>query len=390
MFKLQPQQDIRPPGGRSSGAQYQYTLQAENTTDLNEWAPKVKDKLQTLPGLTDVNSDQQTHGLQTYLHVDRDTAYRLGLNFSEVDNLLYDAFGQRQVSTMFTALNQYHVVMEVDPKFAQDPSALKNLYAINSKGVPIPLSSFAKYSSDATPLAITHQSQFPCVTISFNLLPNASLGSAVSEIENAVREMGLPPTVHGTFAGTANAFQQSLGTMVWLIAAALLAVYLVLGMLYESLIHPITILSTIPSAGVGALIALILVRINFSLIALIGIILLIGIVKKNAIMMIDFALAAERGEGKSPRDAIFQACMLRFRPISMTTMAALFGGLPLAIGGGIGSELRRPLGVAVVGGLVFSQMLTLYTTPVIYLYLDRLRLWITGHGDRPLAPIHAT
>jgi multidrug efflux pump subunit AcrB len=269
-------------------------------------------------------------------------------------------------------------VMEVDPKFSQDPNSLKYIYAKDAAGNPVPLSTFAKFSASATPLSIAHQSQFPCVTISFNLQPNAALGDAVNEIQQTVHEMDLPASIHGSFSGAASAFQQSKTSNIILVVAAILAIYLVLGILYESLIHPITILSTIPSAGIGALLALILFHTNFSLIAFIGIILLIGIVKKNAIMMIDFALDAERTQGKSPRDAIFQACLLRFRPITMTTMAAMLGGLPLAIGGGIGSELRRPLGIAIVGGLLFSQLLTLYTTPVIYLYLDRLRHWATG------------
>ena len=388
-FGFQSQQDIRPPGGRSSAAMYQFTLQGENLQELQEWAPKVQDKITRLPGMGKVTSDLQLRGLQAYLTIDRDTASRLGLTASQVDNLLYDAFGQRQVSTMYTSLNQYHVVMEVDPRFAQDPTTLKYIYAINASGDPIPLSSFVHFSESATPLSIAHQSQFPCVTISFNLLPNASLGDAVAQILQSVHDMGLPASIRGSFSGAAGAFQQSTDNNIILIIAAIIAVYLVLGILYESLIHPITILSTIPSAGVGALLALIVFKINFSLIALIGIILLIGIVKKNAIMMIDFALDAERTEGKSPRDAIFQACLLRFRPITMTTAAAMLGGLPLALGGGIGSELRKPLGIAIVGGLIFSQLLTLYTTPVIYLYLDRLRHWATGKKTDRLAALNA-
>jgi multidrug efflux pump len=382
---LQAVQDVRT-GGRGSNAQYQYTLQGESFQELTEWAPKLLDKMRSLKGLADVNSDQQNHGIQTLLTVDRDTASRLGLTASQIDDLLYDAFGQRQVSTMYTALNQYHVVMEVDPAFAQGPEALKNIYARTSTGAQIPLSAFARYTDIATPLSVTHQSQFPSTTISFNLLPGVSLSDAVEEIQDASRDMALPASIRGTFAGTAQAFQDSVANEPVLIAAALLAVYIILGMLYESLIHPITILSTLPSAGVGALLALLLTGTEFSLIAMIGIILLIGIVKKNAIMMIDFALESERRFSKSPRDAIFEACLLRFRPIMMTTMAAMLGGLPLALGTGTGAELRRPLGIAIVGGLLFSQMLTLFTTPVIYLYLDRLRLWMTGAGKSHMPP----
>ncbi len=375
-LRFQAVQDLRTAGGRSSQSQYQYTLQADTFDELSEWAPLLLEKIKTLPGIVDANSDQQNGGLQATLVIDRATASRLGLSASDIDTLLYDSFGQRQVSTMYRQLNQYHVVMEVDPQFAQSPTALRSVYARTSDGGKIPLSAFSHIEMTSTPLGINHQGQFPSITLSFNLLPGFSLGKAVEEIKDAEHELGLPAAIRGNFAGTAQAFQDSLSTQPLLITAAILAVYIVLGMLYESLTHPITILSTIPSAGVGALLTLLLFRTELSVIAMIGIILLIGIVKKNAIIMIDFALDAERRERKSPRDAIFQAAILRFRPITMTTMAALLGGLPLALGTGVGSELRRPLGLSIVGGLIFSQMLTLYTTPVIYLYLDRLRLWL--------------
>ncbi len=371
---LQAVQDIRV-GGRPSASQYQYTLQGDDLAELYEWAPQVSAKLRTLHGVVDVNSDQQVKGLQAKLTVDRVTAGRLGISQQDVDNTLYDAFGQRQVSTMYTPLNQYHVIMEVDPQFAQNPDSLKSIYLRGRNGTQVPLSAFTKFVASNTPLAVNHSGQFPSVTISFNLTPGVSLDEAVTEIKAAAHDMGLPAAIHGSFSGAAQAFEASKASQPYLIAAALVAVYLVLGMLYESLIHPITILSTIPSAGVGALLALQIFGMELNVIGLIGIILLIGIVKKNAIMMIDFALEAERVEGKSPVDAIFQACVLRFRPITMTTMAALLGGLPLAIGVGSGSELRRPLGITIVGGLIFSQMLTLYTTPIVYLYLDRMRVW---------------
>jgi multidrug efflux pump subunit AcrB len=334
--------------------------------------------MHTLPGLTDLDIDQQNRGLQAYLQIDRVTAARFGITPQTIDDTLYDAFGQRQVSTMYTPLNQYHVVMEVEPRFWQNPDGLKHIYVRAQDGSQVPLSAFAHYASSTAPLAVNHQGQFPSVTISFNLAPGVSLGTAVAEVEQAEREMGLPASIHGSFSGTAQVYQASLANQPILILTALLTVYIVLGILYESYIHPITILSTLPSAGVGALLALLLTHTELSVIALIGIILLIGIVKKNAIMMIDFALEAERSHDLSPKEAIFQACLLRFRPITMTTMAALLGGLPLALGQGTGSELRRPLGIAIVGGLIFSQMLTLYTTPVIYLYLDRLRIWLAG------------
>jgi multidrug efflux pump subunit AcrB len=322
-----------------------------------------------------VATDQQNGGLLASLVIDRDTASRLGIVPQVIDDTLYDAFGQRQVSIVYTPLNQYHVVMEVEPRFWQRPDTLHDVYVRSPNGAQVPLSVFARYEQTATPLSVGHQGQFPAITISFNLAPGASLGDAVRAIQQATSEIGLPPSIHGSLQGTAQAFQESLGSQPMLILAALVTVYIVLGILYESYIHPLTILSTLPSAGVGALLALMLFRADLSIIALIGIILLIGIVKKNAIMMIDFALEAERKEGKNSADAIYEACLLRFRPIMMTTMAALFGALPLTLGTGLGSELRRPLGIAIVGGLIVSQMLTLYTTPVIYLYLDRLRLW---------------
>jgi multidrug efflux pump len=382
---LQPVQDVRI-GGKSSAAQYQYTLQGDDARELLQWAPRVFQSLRKLPELTDVNSDQQDKGLQASLVIDRNTAARLGITPQMIDDTLYDAFGQRQVSTMYTPLNQYHVVMEVDPAFWQSPDGLKYIHIRSKTGDMVPLAAFTHYEPSTSPLAVNHQGQFPSVTISFNLPQGVALGTAVDAIGRAGAEIRLPASIRGRFQGTAQAFQASLANEPILIAAALLVVYIVLGVLYESLIHPITILSTLPSAGVGALLALLLTKNDLSVIALIGIILLIGIVKKNAILMIDFALEAERNQGKSPEEAIFQACLLRFRPITMTTMAALFGGLPLAIGVGTGAELRRPLGIAIVGGLLFSQMLTLYTTPVVYLYLDRLRLrWARLRGRLPEA-----
>ena len=376
---LQVRQDIQV-GGRISSSQYQYTLSSENLADLLDWAPRVLARMRQLPLLRDVTSDQQTKGLQATLVIDRDTASRLGISPSAIDNTLYDAFGQRQVSTIYTQLNQYHTVMEVDSAFRDSTDAIRNLYVRSSNGTQVPLSAFTHYETKNTSLAVNHQGQFPAVTISFNLGDGVALGDAVTEIQAAVLQMGLPSDIHPTFQGTAQAYQSSLASQLWLVGAALVAVYIVLGMLYESYIHPVTILSTLPSAGVGALLALLAFHAELSMIALIGIILLIGIVKKNAIMMIDFALETERS-GKSPEEAIYQACLLRFRPIMMTTMAALFGALPLALMGGAGAELRRPLGISIVGGLMVSQALTLYTTPVIYLYLDRLQAKIRRRKD---------
>jgi multidrug efflux pump len=448
---LQAVQDIRI-GGRQSNAQYQYTLQSDNLADLYGWGPKILTALQGLRQLADVNSDQQNKGLETELVIDRDTASRLGLNAGQIDNTLYDAFGQRQVSTIYNARNQYHVVMEVAPQFWQRPDTLDNLFVSTSGGsvggvqatnavagtvtagrqtpsaaavandaarnaatnalantghgsastgaavstsaeTLVPLAAFTHYETGSTPLAVNHQGLSLATTISFNLAPGVSLSTAVDAINAATTRIGVPASIQGSYQGTARAFQQSLANEPFLILAALLAVYAVLGILYESYVHPVTILSTLPSAGVGAVLALMLLHTEFSIIALIGVILLIGIVKKNAIMMIDFALDAERARGLPPREAIYEACLLRFRPIMMTTMAAMLGALPLAIGFGEGGELRRPLGIAIVGGLIVSQMLTLYTTPVIYLYLDRLRLGSRGlrRGGRlrpaPEAPL---
>jgi len=371
---LQGVQDLRI-GARLGNAQYQYTIQSDNLEDLTRWGPTLLQQMRKLPGLADVSSDQQNNGLQASLVYDRLTASRLGITPQMIDDTLSDAFGQRQVSTMFTQLNQYHVVMEVAPEFWQSPEGLKQIYVRAANGGVVPLSAFTHYEPTTAPLAVNHQGQFPSVTLSFNLTPGLALSDAVSRIHDMEQSMGMPATIHGSFSGTLEAFQASLASQPILIVAALMAVYIVLGILYESYIHPITILSTLPSAGMGAVLALLICRTDLSVIALIGIILLIGIVKKNAIMMIDFALEAERQEGKSPQEAIYQACLLRFRPIMMTTMAALLGALPLALGTGVGSELRRPLGIAIVGGLIVSQMLTLYTTPVVYLYLDRCRLW---------------
>ena len=372
---MQASQDIRV-GGRGSNSVYQYTLQSGNLADLNEWAPRLVDKLKTMPILVDVNSDQQVHGLTSDLVIDRATASRLGVNAQAIDTTLYSAFGQRQVSTMYTGINQYHVVLEVLPEFQQNPASLDQIFVPSNTGTPVPLSAFTHVKTTLSSLTVNHQGQYPSITISFALTPGMALSDAVNAVQTAQRDIGMPSTIHGAFAGTAQAFQASLKTQPLLILAALVAVYIVLGMLYESYIHPITILSTLPSAGVGALLALILFGSDFTVIALIGIILLIGIVKKNAIMMIDFALETERKHGVSSKEAIYRACLMRFRPIIMTTMAALLGGLPLALMTGTGSELRRPLGIAIVGGLIVSQLLTLYTTPVVYLYLDRLQLWL--------------
>ena len=370
---LQANQDVRI-GGRQSNAQYQYTIQSPDLNALDAWGPKVLEALQQLPEIADVSSDQQNSGLSSNVVVDRDTASRLGLTAQAVDSALYDAFGQRQVSTMYKAINQYHVVLALEQQWWESPDFLQKIYVQSPRGLSVPLSAFAHFTQGITPLSLPHQGQFPSATISFNLVAGYSLSDAVTAIEKGELNMGMPANITGKFAGTAQAFEDSLSTQPILILTALLAVYIVLGVLYESLVHPLTIISTLPSAGLGALIALVLFRTELTIIALIGIILLIGIVKKNAIMMIDFALAAQRNEGLSPRDAIFQACLLRFRPIMMTTSCALLGGLPLALGTGTGAELRRPLGIAIVGGLVVSQMLTLFTTPVIYLSLDRLRV----------------
>ena len=398
---LQAQQEFQS-GGRGSAAQYQYTLSDESLEELNAWAPRLLDRAKTMPELRDVSNDQQDKGLAANLVIDRDAASRLGITASAIDNVLYDAFGQREVSTMYTALNQYYVVMEVDPQYQLSPDALNGIYikannivgatttmpatvaaasatpavsvpTSSSGGAMVPLSTIAHYEQQRTPLQVNHQGQYPAVTLTFNLAPNVALGDAVTALEKVQVEMGMPPGVHATFQGTTQDYQTMKKNMPWLIVAALVAVYIVLGILYESLIHPFTILSTIPPAGVGAILALMLTGTSLTIIALIGIILLIGIVKKNAIMMIDFALQAERDQGLPPVEAIYQACLLRFRPIMMTTMAALFGGLPLAIGMGVGSELRKPLGINIVGGLIVSQMLTLFTTPVVYLFFDRLQ-----------------
>jgi hydrophobe/amphiphile efflux-1 (HAE1) family protein len=376
-FYMQAGQDVTV-GGRLTQTEYQYTLTDTETDELNHWAPILEQEMQKAPELQDVASDQQIASPHIAIEINRDAAYRLGLSLSLIDETLYDAFGERQVATIYTPSHQYKVILEVQPQFQNDPTALSRIYITTPTGARVPLSAVAKYTNKTEPLTVNHQGQFPSVTLSFNVAPNHSLGQAVERIQAIESSLHTPPTLQGTFQGTAQAFQASLTSTPILVAAAILVVYIVLGVLYESFIHPITILSALPSAGVGALIMLMLLGYDLSVIAIIGIVLLIGIVKKNAIMMIDFALEAERNEGKSSLESIHEACLLRFRPIMMTTMAALFGGLPIALGYGAGSELRRPLGIAIVGGLIVSQFLTLYTTPVIYLYLDRLSHWLTG------------
>ena len=378
---LQAAQDIRV-GGRIGSAQYQYTLQGDDLASLNTWGPRLVARLRRESLVADVNTDQQDRGLDAGIIIDRATAARLRVSANAIDQALYDAFGQRQVSTLYAGLNQYHVVMEVAPDYRRQPETLKAVYAASDAGTMIPLSAIASFGPSTAPLAVNHQSQFPAITLSFNLKPGASLGNAVEAVERATRDIGMPANLHGSFQGTARVFQQSLANEPWLIAAALAAVYIVLGILYESFVHPLTILSTLPSAGVGAMLALIVMRTEFTVIALIGLILLIGIVKKNAIMMIDVALDAQRHENLAPEAAIRKAALLRLRPILMTTMAAMLGALPMALNTGTGSELRRPLGFTIIGGLLVSQLLTLYTTPVLYLFIDRLRLRLSSwsHG----------
>jgi multidrug efflux pump len=386
---------------RISRTQYQYALDAPDKALLDQWAPRLVDRLKQLPELRDVASDQQNNGVGLLVKIDRDTAGRFGITPQNIDDALYDAFGQRQVSTIYTQTNQFHVVLEVAPRYQQNSEALQDIYVpIGSASANLastialagtnsaltgaaalasaPLRSVINVSRVPSPITINHQSQFPAATLSFNLAPGTSLGAAVEHIKQVTQELGMPASVEATFKGTARAFESSLANESLLIIAATITVYIVLGMLYESFIHPITILSTLPSAGVGAILALILFKKDLDIIALIGIILLIGIVKKNAIMMIDFALEAERKEGRTPEEAIYQACLLRFRPIMMTTMAALLGAVPLAFGSGVGSELRQPLGICIIGGLVVSQVLTLFTTPVIYLYFGRIAGWFVG------------
>ncbi len=384
---LQAAQDL-VIGGRLGNAQYQYTIFADSLLNLNAWASKVKAAIENTPGITDFNSDQLNNGLQTFMTYDRNTASRFGISAEHIDDTLNDAFGQRQVSVMYTLLNQYHVVMEVAPMFWQQPETLNHIYVTSSSGNAVPLTAIAVADNSATLLAVNHQNEFPSATYSFNLLPKISLGTVVNQITNKVSAIHLPPDVQAVFQGTAQAFQASLVDMPYLLIVALAAVYIVLGILYESLIHPITILSTLPSAGVGALLALLLTHVDLTIIAFIGIILLVGIVKKNAIMMIDFALDCQRNENMSSRDAIYRAAQLRLRPILMTTVAAMFGVLPLVIGFGVGSEMRRPLGITIIGGLMVSQLLTLYTTPAIFLALEKVRkfgnkIWVRNPLNSP-------
>ncbi len=380
---LQAVQDLRV-GGFASAAQYQYVVQGEDLNALNAFAPKMERALRGVHSVTDVNSDLQTHGLQTLVALDRSTASRFGITPQLVDDTLYDAFGQRQVSTLYTTLNQYHVVMEVAPRYWQSPESLSSIWVqAPDGGVEVPLNAVTRSAPSGMPLSVNHRAQAPAVTLSFNLAPGVALGEAVSQVDAAAAKAGVPSGLRTSFSGTAEAFQSSLASEPLLVLAALLAVYVVLGVLYESFVHPLTILSTLPSAGVGALLALLVTHADLNVIALIGIVLLIGIVKKNGIMLVDFALDAERREQRASMDAIREACRLRFRPIMMTTLAALLGALPLALGHGEGSEVRRPLGIAIVGGLLVSQVLTLYTTPVIYLYLDRFRVALARWRAHP-------
>ncbi len=382
---LQASQDIRI-GGRQSNALYQYTIQADNVDDLNKWGPILLANMKKIHGLQDVNSDQQNGGLQSYVNYDRTAAAQLGITPQQLDTTLYSAFGQEETSIIFKPLNQYYVILEAAPPYWQSPAGLKNIYLPNGNG-NVPLDAVAKFTTNTTPLSVAHSGLFPSVTVSFNLSEGLALSDATRMIQQMQDKLGTPLSIHGYFSGILQAYQSSLATQKFLIITALAAVYIVLGILYESLVHPLTIISTLPSASVGAMLALMIFHNDLNVISIIGIVLLIGIVKKNAIMMIDFALQAEREQGMKTYDAIFTACMLRFRPILMTTMAALFGALPLAFGSGTGSELRRPLGISIVGGLIVSQLLTLYTTPVVYLFMDRLRLRVLGRERDTLAPL---